>query len=80
MHGRPFSAGVTLPPLAAVWLAPGSDAGGADRCQTPISVKSKRCRMCANSSTGRQAWWNSGSDVAKSGRTHVPSRLTANGV
>jgi 1,4-alpha-glucan branching enzyme len=22
MHGRPFSAGVTLPPLAAVWLAP----------------------------------------------------------
>jgi 1,4-alpha-glucan branching enzyme len=22
LHGRPFSAGVTLPPLATVWLAP----------------------------------------------------------
>ena len=24
LHGRPFSAGVTLPPLAAVWLVPES--------------------------------------------------------
>jgi 1,4-alpha-glucan branching enzyme len=24
LHGRPFSAAVTLPPLAAIWLAPGS--------------------------------------------------------
>jgi 1,4-alpha-glucan branching enzyme len=23
LHGRPFSAAVTLPPLATVWLAPG---------------------------------------------------------
>jgi len=22
LHGRPFSAAVTLPPLAALWLAP----------------------------------------------------------
>ena len=22
LHGRPFSAGLTLPPLATVWLAP----------------------------------------------------------
>ena len=22
LHGRPFSAGVTLPPLATLWLAP----------------------------------------------------------
>jgi 1,4-alpha-glucan branching enzyme len=28
LHGRPFSAAVTLPPLATVWVAPGSSGGG----------------------------------------------------
>jgi 1,4-alpha-glucan branching enzyme len=27
LHGRPFSAAVTVPPLAAVWLAPADQVG-----------------------------------------------------